>query len=225
MPNWVSFNNWMKFQHLDINQGLTSSFTIGYRFTDDSADHWTNRFNRFKAKNEKAIRGGVNVMRVAVPLLVQQLKVDASKTVFIPALSSHETIASNETPLSIMTRICAKASKARFKLDAITKEKNTPLHRIGNRDDRQRALYESDYRSGKIEADSVFILDDFITTGGTMSHIAQAIHKVNDRVSVYGIALAKAEKREYNKEVLGSEISNNHISSRWETLWQKGEVQ
>ena len=63
MPQWEPFHGWMAFKYLDVNAGLAGSFTIGYRFTDDGADNWTARFNRFKAKKRVAIRGGVKLAR------------------------------------------------------------------------------------------------------------------------------------------------------------------
>ena len=69
------------------------------------------------------------------------------------------------------------------------------------------------------------IIDDFITRGYTLSHMAQAIQDTNPEISVYGIALAKTDRREYHRKLYGKELSNNHIPPKWETLWNQGEEQ
>lgn len=224
MPQWEPFHGWMAFRYLDVNAGLTRSFTIGYRLTDDGADSWTARFNRFKEKNRAAIRGGLNLMTTAVPLLVRQLGLDPSKTVSVPALSSSETVASEKGVLSVMANACAKAAGLSFVADAITKNAHQPLHNVYDADRRREILDGAGYRSGKIRARNILIFDDFITRGDTLSHIAQAIHQVNQGISVYGVGLGKTERRAYHRDRFGVEISNDHVPEKWETLWEEGEA-
>jgi len=224
MPQWEPIYSWMAFKRLDVNAGLSGSFVIGYRFTDDGADNWTARFNRFKAKNQAAIRGGINLMRTAVPHLLKHLGLDASRTVFMPALSSSETVASDKGVMSVMTRLCAEAANTGFVLDAITKRAHVPLHNSYNADRRREILDGAVYKSEKIRGQTILIFDDFITRGDTLSHIAQAIHEANRGVSVYGIGLGKTERRSYHRERFGIEISNDHIPEKWEILWKEGEA-
>ena len=54
------------FVSLDRAWSVDRAFVIGYRFTDDSSDRWTARFNAFKADEERAIRAGIAIMQVAV---------------------------------------------------------------------------------------------------------------------------------------------------------------
>lgn len=223
MSNWTLFNNWMKFQHLTMMEGINSAFVIGYRVTEfpSTNEKWTIRFNRFKIREPKAVGGATKMMREAVPGLMRYLRVNVSRTVFIPVPSSKEIVASGKNPLSEMTRICAEASMARFRLDVVTQKAGRSLRDTKSLDTRREVLRRRDYESRKIGADNIIIFDDLITTGGTMSYMAQAIHKVNDRVNVYGIALAKTERR---KDIKNSCI-NDHISVRWDKLWQEGEAQ
>lgn len=224
MPEWKLFHGWMAFEHLDVDAGIASSYTIGYRFTDDSAEDWTNRFNRFKDKRQMAIRGGTNLMETAVPLLVKRLGLDASKTAFVPALSSSETVATGGSILAVMTGRCATVANTVVLLEAITKKPHVPLHSIYSADKRREILDDAEYKSGKIKAKNILIFDDFITRGDTLSHIALAILEANPGVAaVYGVGLAKTERRAYHKERFGVDISNEHIPERWETLWQEGE--
>ena len=225
MPNWKAFHGWMAFDYLDQGYGLTRSFTIGYRFTDDSSDEWTKRFNRFKAKRVKALRGGAMVLGSAVPRLVKRLELDRSRTVFVPALSSKETVASEDGVLSKITRYCAHEAKTRFEGDAVTKKAHEPLHKYFNADRRREILDGADFESRRIRrVDNVLVFDDFITRGDTLSHIAQAILDANPRVRVYGVGLGKTERKSYHRERFGIELTNEHVPERWQRKWREGEA-
>ena len=210
---------------LDVDTRLASCFAIGYRFTDDAYDNWTKRFNRFKAKQQVAIYAAVTLMKTTVPLLVKYLELDESKTVFMPALSSSETIASEKGILSVMTRICANATNANFVRNAITKRAHNPLHFSSKAYERRKILDEANYKSLGIRAENILVFDDLITRGDTLSHIAQAIHEANSGVRVYGIGLGKNESRTYQKKWFNKEISNDHVPKRWDELWEQGEKQ
>ena len=228
MTDWNPFKGWMELTNLRVHEGLTSCFTIGYRFTDHASEKWTARFNRFKyekSAHSTAIYGAKNLMRVSVLNLVDSLALKSSKTVFMPALSSCETIASKNGVISNITHLCAKEANMDFVRDAITKEEHTPLHRYSNAATRKEILDKANYKSERIKAENFLIIDDFITSGDTLSHMAQAIHETNPGTSVYGVALAKTDRREYHKKWYGKELSNDHVPCKWETLWNTGEEQ
>ena len=228
MTDWKPFHNWMELTNLNVQEGLTNCFTIGYRFTDDRTDKWTARFNRFKFENSArsaAIFGAMYLMKVAVPILVDSLALKNSKTVFVPALSSSETIASKNGVISVMTHLCAKEANMNFVRDAITKNEHTPLHRFSKSETRKEILDNANYKSKRINAENILIIDDFITRGDTLSHMAQAIHETNPGISVYGFALAKTDRCKFHRIQYGKELSNNHIPRRWDTLWNQGEEQ
>lgn len=216
--------DWKKIS-LDVNIGLVGSFVIGYRFTDDydASDEWTNRFRRFKQKRKAAVYGAVNLMKTAVPILMNNLGIDESRTTFIPALSSSEPVASEKGVLSVMARVCAKSANANFVGNAITKKVHHPLHFSGKKDERREILDEANYKSVRIKTETILIFDDFITRGETLSHIAQAIHKTSSGVRVYGVCLGKNESRSYLKQQYGIEISNDFIPKKWDDLWKQGE--
>lgn len=225
MPKWVLFHDWMKFKFLDENAGLTCSFTIGYRFTDDASDDWTGRFNRFKAKKQAAIRGGLSLMTDAVPILIQRLGLDPSRTAFLPALSSSETMASESGLLSKLARTCADEAGTVFVPDVISKKTHMPLHNSRSADKRRELLEQAHYKAGRIRARDIVIFDDLITRGGTLSHIAQAIHKTNRGVNVYGVCLGKTENRGYHKRYFDTKITNDHVPKKWAESWKRGEMQ
>ena len=220
MPGWTKFHGWMAFNELDENYGLTQAFTIGYRLTDDQYDPWTARFNAFKNGNRLARRRAAALMQKAVPDLVKGLGLDTSKTVFIPALSSSETIASEKGVLCLLTKCCAKVAQAGFVRDAIKKKAHEKLHNISDAASRTNILDDAEFRSRKIPADNVLILDDLITRGATMSHIAAAMLERNRRLNIYGVALGKTERRSFWKDRCDVVISNDHVPKRWERIWE-----
>ena len=222
MPRWNPYHGWMAFEDLDEDYGLTRAFTIGYRLTDDQADPWTRRFNGFKDKRQAALRGGETVMGTAVPGLVRALGLDGENTVFVPALSSGETVASEHGVLWRMTHYCAGMAGAGFVGDAISKRAHERLHRYFNADRRREILDDAHFRSGRIGAENIVLFDDFITRGATMSHIAQAILAANRGARVYGVALGKTERRSYWRR-FDIEISNDHVPQRWERIWRESE--
>ena len=90
---------------------------------------------------------------------------------------------------------------------------------------RNEILDKANYQSKLIKAENILIIDDFITRGDTLSHMAQAIHETNPGISVYGVALAKTGRCAFHREWYGKELLDNHVPCKWETLWNQGEVQ
>ncbi len=158
-------------------------------------------------------------MRDAVPKLVSGLGLDTSKTIFIPALSSDETVASPDGVLWRLTQYCATCAGVRFEGDRITKKAHEPLHKHTDAAQRTAILAAADFRSREVFADNVLILDDFITRGATMSHIAAAILKRNRGLRVFAVSLGKTERRGYWREKYDVTLSNEHIPPQWERRW------
>ena len=201
-------------------KGVTRVFTLGYRMNDNSLDPWTQRFNAFKSKDPDAVLGASSVMKEAVPALVQGLDLDISRTVLVPALSSGEAVASKQGVLWGVVRGCALRVGARFVGDAITKKPHEPLHRGKRSDvDRQKLLWQAEYKSARIEAQDILVFDDFITIGATMSQLAQAIRKSNQEARIYGVALGRTVTLSYSRGP-DVDISNDHIPEHMERLWQ-----
>ena len=224
MTQWSKFHGWMRFRYLDEDEGLTRAFTVGYRLTDVGADPWTRRFNRFKKNQMRSLHGGLEMMKAAVPGLVDGLGLDPSRTVFVPALSSRETVARKKGVLPVVAQQCAAEAGTAFVRDALSKNAHEPLHKAGGAVDRCEILEGAGYRAKPIDADSVFVFDDLITRGDTLSHVARAILKTSPKARVYGVALGKTERRSYQQETYGVDISNDHVPEKWETAWQSGEA-
>ncbi|MYD15232.1 MAG: phosphoribosyltransferase [Gemmatimonadetes bacterium] len=223
MLGWSEFHGWMAFDELSQDDGVTRAFTIGYRLTDDREDPWTARFNAFKEKERVALRGAAAMMRDAVPCLVgglvEDFGLDRTKTVFVPALSSGETVASPRGVLWRLTQFCAGRAAVRFAGDRITKKAHEKLHMHTDAASRTAILAAADFTSEAIRADNVLILDDFITSGNTMSHLAGAILKRNPGLRIFAVALGKTERIRYWRERHGVDISNEHVPPKWERSW------
>jgi hypothetical protein len=219
MAGWTALGDWMHFRYLDApGADLDGAFTIGNRITDDGGELWTNRFNQFKAKNADAFSGGMEMMRAGIPDLLASLRISSAAAVFVPALSSGETKAAPDGQMSVLVRACARAAGARFEPNVLVKQVHKPIHYIYNASDREAELDKAAYAAGKLPVETVFVFDDFITRGSTQARIAQAIKAANPRARVYGVALAKTDRRGWN-----TNLSNDHISKKWDERWLNGE--
>ena len=223
MVDWKRCHGWMKYDSLDVNLALSGSFTIGYRFKD-GFDEWTRRFNGFKNGNQAARKGGKNLMTVAIPHLLENMKVDKLKMAFVPALTSREERASNEGVLSWIAEFCGEYfSNADFAREAIRKDAHESLrpHNIAKR---QVILDAANFRAGRIDAEIIFVIDDFITTGSTLSRIARTIRASNREVEyIYGIAFGKNETLEFHRNRHNTELTNDHVPDEWADEWKRGE--
>ncbi|TIW50999.1 MAG: hypothetical protein E5V72_00545 [Mesorhizobium sp.] len=218
MINFNKVVGWMGFPHLTISKGLTCSFAVAYRLKDKTDEKWTARFIRFKDKKNKAEWGAATVLYDAVPALIKHLGVDPKRTTFIPALSSKETKADPNRSIPWIAKGCASIVGAQHTDVALSKDAHQKLHTIYSMDGRSAELDKAKYQCAKIDADHVFVFDDIITRGDTLSHIALAVLATNPQCKVYGIGLAKAESVAYcpNPE-------NDHVPAKWDTLWGQGE--
>ena len=208
----------MHFANLDGGADLDGAYTIGYRITDDGTDPWTARFNRFKAKDAAAFVGGGHALSDGMPALLKSLGVNPADAVIVPALGSAETKAAADGQLAKLARRAAKVTGAQAEVDALTKQVHNPIHGIFNAAEREAELDKAAYAASKLKAKHVFVVDDLITRGSTLSRIAGAIKAANPGAKVYGVALAKTERRSF-----WGNLDNNHVGKRWEERWQRGE--
>ncbi|KZM46952.1 phosphoribosyltransferase [Labrenzia sp. OB1] len=209
---------WMGFPRLTINTGLTYSYAIGYKLKDKTGEHWTARFIRFKEKDKKAEWGGASVFYEAVPALMKELGVDPNRSAFIPALSSSETKADPGRSVPWIAKESARICGAQYTDAALSKQVHGKIHNIYSAEGRTAELDKAKYQSVKIDADHVFVFDDIITRGDTLSRIAQAVLAINPDSKVYGVGFAKAESVDYCPNP-----DNDQVPSQWDDLWKQGE--
>lgn len=209
----------MHFPHLDgAGADLDGAYTIGYRITDDGADPWTARFNRFKAKDPAAFVGGAHALSAGMPALLESLGVDPANAVIVPALGSGETSAAADGQLAKMAARAAKVAGTQVEVGALSKQAHKPIHGIFNAAERDAELDKAAYVASKLKAKNVFVVDDLVTRGSTLSRIATAIKASNPGVNVYGVALGKTDRRSF-----WGNLDNNHVAKAWDDRWQQGE--
>ena len=88
---------------------------------------------------------------------------------------------------------------------------------------RNLLVEEAGYCSASVDADTIFIVDDFIATGKTLSLAATAILERNPNTTVYGFALAKPELHNMILEWHDVDVSNDHIPPYWSSIWSTSE--
>mgnify|MGYP006269261347 CR=1 FL=1 len=218
MIYWKPLAGWMAFPYLSQSNGIEHSFTLGYRLKDGGGEPWTSRFNRFKAGEKAAVYGGAYLLYGAVPDLIAALKIDRAESIFIVALSSGETSADPNRSLPFITNECAKIIGVRFEIDALQKNAHGKIHNFYSIGERNAELDKAQYKAKDLAAKNVFVFDDLITRGDTLSRIALAVLEANPQSKVYGIALAKNESKAWCPNP-----DNAHIPSKWDALWQNGE--
>jgi hypothetical protein len=145
------------FRYLDGGADLDGAYTIGYRITDDGADPWTARFNRFKAKDAEAVVGGAVAVCGGTSGLLAALGVNPADAIFVPALGSGETRAAADGQMALLAGQAAKASGARFELNALSKLLHKPIHGLFNAGEREAELDKGAYAAGKLPAKNVFV--------------------------------------------------------------------
>jgi hypothetical protein len=146
------------------------------------------------------------------------LNVDRRDSVFIAALSSGETTADPNRALPFITKESAGIVGVRFATDALQKNAHGKIHSLYTVGERNAELDKAQYQAQKLGAKNVFVFDDLITRGDTLSRIAMAILEANPKSKVYGVALAKNESTDYCPNP-----DNAHVPAEWDKLWRQGE--
>jgi len=211
---------WMEFRWLTVSTGLTATYTLGWRITDNGADPWTSRFNRFKDKDKKASFGGARLMYHAFPPLLDAMGLKGKDCTFISALSSSESAADPARQVPWITSQLALSTSSHCAIDALSKQPHLQIHKLGALNARRSELSKAKYVCNALPASNVFVFDDFVTSGSTLSLIAQSVHAVNPNARVFGVALGKTERLAWKPA-----MNNNHLPNDWDKVWTDGEVE
>jgi hypothetical protein len=129
-----------------------------------------------------------------------------------------ETTADPKRSIPWIAKECAKLCETQYTDAALSKNAHQKIHSIFSADGRSAELDKANYQSKEIDADHVFVFDDIITRGDTLSRVALAVIAANPKCKVYGIAFAKAESVAYCPNP-----DNDQVPARWDTLWNQGE--
>lgn len=216
--SWNPVAGWMEFPRLSESAGITRAYALGYRLKDNGQELWTSRFTRFKNKDRGAIFGGARLLHGAIAPLIEATGVNVNDAVFIPALSSGETAANANRAIPHIAMQCSRAVGARFELNGLQKKAHKKIHTFFSVEERNAELDKAEYKSAALGARHVFVFDDFITRGDTLSRIALAVLSSNPRAKVYGVALAKNESVAWCPNP-----ANDQMAAEWGKLWEQGE--
>ena len=217
-------NGWLHFGQLDHSHSIDGAFAIGYRLLDDQDELWSRRFLRLKGGDGTSRNAALAVMGVATPVLLDALQLDGKDVTFVPALRSQERTASPSGTLSILAKHCADRCRSEHSLSLLSKRPHERLHMPPRTVPERIAILESaDYQAGKVTTEYVFVVDDLITTGLTLSFIAGAIENQNPQVRVYGLAPGKhAYLSHFGAD--RQHFPNGHIPPEWDQLWNEHET-
>ena len=214
-------NGWLHFRQLDFGHPVDGAFTIGYRFLD--RDHreelWSRRFLRIKDGVPASRNAARAVLGIAIPVLLEALGLDGKSVTFSPAVRSSETTASGSGTLSILARHCAGQCNSEFSPKLLSKRPHLSLHMPRKSlEQRIEILEKANYQAGDVTTEYVFVVDDLITSGITLSYSARAIKKQNPQAKVYGLAPGKHDYwNDSDPNFQGS--PNSHIPPEWDQLW------
>ena len=210
----------LAFDELDSGPDIDRAFVIGYRFQDVLDEPWTQRFSRFKDRRRKSLRAGIHILGLATPVLLSELNLNNKTVTFVPALSSGETVASAGKVLPATAQWCAQQCGSQVAIELLSKKRHARLHgQVRTAEERESILASAEYISETVDTANVFVVDDLITRGSTLCAIASAIKQKNPGVTVYGLALAKNDRRSFLMDHGHEHHTNDHIPSEWDEIW------
>ena len=221
MANAHVLNGWLYFRELDYGHQIDRAFAIGYRLIDNPDEVWSRRLLSLKDGKLASRNAVLAVMRVAMPVLLDDLGLDGKDVTFAPAVRSSETTASQSGTLARLAQHCAALWNSEYSRQLLSKQPHSSLHWPSkNVLERKQILEEADYQAREVTTANVFVLDDLITTGLTLCYSASAIKNRNPEVKVYGLAPGKhAYRRDFQA---GRRcLPNSHIPPEWDRLWKK----
>lgn len=221
MPSWDNVAGLMCFKRLDGARDLEAAFTLAYRVTDNDTDVWTRRLNKFKGKDKEAVAGAITTLGTALPDLFSALRLDPSRTLFVPALSSGEQTASEGGLLPVVARVLSRKIKASSDHTILKKKAHTSIHNLRSAAEREAELDKAEYVALKACGPIVVIVDDFITRGSTMQRISDAIKKHDSRTAIYGLALGKTDRISWLSG-LKNGVANDFVPEKWNEEWKNG---
>ena len=212
-------SDWWLYQN--IGNRLDSIYCFGYRIGTSMDDEWTVRINKFKQGRERDIRKAIRTLRTASPSLFERIGINPETTAVIPVLGSQETSANSRSKISRLAKAIADGADAKFMLDCLSKNKHDPLHLQTDRNARDQALNKANYQASEFDhhCENVIIVDDIVTRGKTMSAVANAIHRSNPLVEIFGFALGRHVRRDYLP--VGFDEANAEIPDELAEIWDQ----
>lgn len=207
-PHSKVLSRFLYFPSLDRSEALSGALCLGYRFTDDGAELWTRFVNRFKEKDPAVVQRASQALAQSVA----QLSFKRTPVMVVPVLPSGATAAPANHPVTQLAAAIGRLPGFVPALNLLSKRAHKPLHGIydaGARDAEVSGAYSARRLSeiGVTACGTVLLVDDMFTRGATLNDAARAIRAANGAIPVYGVALAKTERKAY----WNGAIDNTHL--------------
>lgn len=217
LPQPICNGRMLWFHELSIGGGVTGVLTLGWRFKNEiDVDPWTIRFNAFKFDARDAVVDAASAVCISA---LKGLHWPRGTIAFTAALPANGTRLEAASRLAVLGRRLANNLGCVWHGDLLSKERHKSLHihcRIAL--ERHREIYGRYRCIDDPTCDTLFVCDDFVTTGATFTEIARAVHERNPNVRVIGFGLAKTEYRAF-AAARGCSLNNYHLPTEWALLW------
>jgi hypothetical protein len=209
--NGEIYHGFLRFHRLrgDSHKRLKDLIAVALRIRGRPNEPWTARITDFKDGNPRAIEGACRLFSKhfsAVPY--------PESTVLCCALGASKTSLVRGEPLSVLGASIAQNRGWQFRPDLLSKKTHRSLNHfkldLRARVEEVAGTYTASTISEPCE--HVVILDDYCSSGATLSEIARSIQESNPEVEVSGLALGRSRKTKSRY--------NGHIPRSWSALWR-----
>ena len=159
-------------------------------------------------------------MCLALPDLIKALQWSPQDTGLAVVLGSRDT---QLVPTKLLPQLGASvASELQFKWlpSLLSKHPHRPVHGLNGAAERVGEFEKAQYKATQVAGGlkRILVLDDMITRGSTLTHIAQAVRAIYPEMEIVGISLGKNEKQAC-AALFGHSISNDSVPHSWATAW------
>jgi hypothetical protein len=191
----------LELHNLDGQSYIIPVYVLGWRFIEDEeGDQWSRRFLSFKDGIEAAVRGACAVFPEAIKAT---LNIDKKPILLVSASSSSDSCLRSGAPLYRLGSAIGEYMEWEWRPDLLKHKPHKPLHTIrgypgetaSQRDSEISGKYSCNSVSGEYKG--IFILDDLCTRGATVSEIARALKTQLKNIPIWGLALAKNDRKRY----------------------------
>ena len=219
VPRWNPAASWMHFPELTASGSAVPVYTLAWRI-EDHPDEWSNRLAGFKGGNPRDVRGAAHVLRVAIPSLMDALRISKSAASLTVALSSRSRRINIQAPLARVGEWLARHIGIEWLPHLFKKEPHRALHLLGSGAERDSEVEGKYIACGTVDRPVLFILDDLTTRGATFDEMRRALHVQQPELRVIGLALGKNERKDFAAG-FGVTVNNDHVPAAWAEVWEK----
>lgn len=212
-PSFEMLADLMRLNSLDVADA-PPLLTLGFRFTDDSTEAWTRRFNAFKNGESSAVAAGARCLATAF----HTIRFREGRVVVVGAVSSSDWTLAPLAPVRRLGETLSIAKGWEWRPELIYKRPHDSLHSLRSAAERDAAVRDA-YRASTVDGERglFLIVDDFCTRGSTTAAISRALLSANPGWRTYSATLAKTERITFWQGRGG--ISNHHVPQRLATAW------